>query len=265
MFECRNVQFRYRQKQLFQDLSLEIPTGKVTAILGANGSGKSSLLKLLANQQKPQKGQILLKNKALSQWKSRPFAQTVTLVAQEHGAIAPIRVREFLLFGRLPYRGWGLQFTQEDQERVTEILNQTGLNELADSYLDELSGGQRQRVYVAQAFVQETEVLLLDEPTTFLDMHAQIAFFEMIQNYQRRFDVTVVMVLHDVNQALHYSQEVILMEEGQVVAQGPTSGVLTNERIEAVLGIRGQMMQQAEQLPAYYRIAGTVGKGENSK
>ena len=209
----------YDGKTIVSDVSITIPKNKISVILGANGCGKSTLLKTFAKLLKPEKGSILLDGKSIFTMPSKQMAQTLGLLPQSPIVPEGIKVTDLVARGRFPYRKLlgGLQ--KEDFAAVEEALEMMGITKLADRCVDELSGGQRQRVWIALALAQQTDILLLDEPTTYLDIRYQLQILKLIRQLNREYGITIVMVLHDINQSLYYSDEIVALKAGKCIAQ----------------------------------------------
>jgi iron complex transport system ATP-binding protein len=222
-------------------LDLTLPTGKVTAIVGANGCGKSTLLRALARLLSPQAGAVLLDGHDLQRLPTRDVARRLGLLPQ--GPVTPdgITVTDLVRRGRIPHTSVFRQWSRADQKAVDEALATTGLTDLADEHVDALSGGQRQRAWLAMVVAQDTPLLLLDEPTTYLDMAHQLDVLELVRALHSG-GRTVVMVLHDLNQAARYSDHLIAMRAGQVVAAGPPSDVLTPALVADVFSVRCRVL-----------------------
>ena len=236
------VTLAYRaDRPVVSDLDLQVPTGSVTAVIGANGSGKSTVLKALARLLRPTSGTVLLDGRDISALPTRSVARTVGLLPQ--GPVTPdgITVADLVRRGRLPHTSLLRQWSPADQEAVDSALATTGLSALADEEVDALSGGQRQRAWLALTVAQDTPLLLLDEPTTYLDVAHQLDVLELVRDLNAG-GRTVVMVLHDVNQAARYADHLVAMRDGRVVAAGPPADVLTPELLADVFGVRCRVL-----------------------
>ncbi|AIS63409.1 ABC transporter ATP-binding protein [Listeria ivanovii] len=244
--EVKDVSFSYNYAEpILKNISFTIQKNKINTIVGPNGSGKSTLLEILARLLEPDTGEVLLKRKSIFDWKAKKFAQNVAVVHQNNILPSELTVKELLYFGRLPYKNWRMTKTKEDDLAVESALIQTELVEKADKMVESLSGGERQRVFVATALVQETPILLLDEPTTFLDMYYQLEILELIKRLNKDENLTIVMILHDLNQALAYSDQLIVMKDGAVVAKGDPKELLTAELIAETYGVHADILEDA--------------------
>lgn len=227
-----------RGTRIFDGLDLDIREGVVTTLIGANGSGKSTLFNLLTKNLKPQAGSIFLPAGDISALRLKDFAKLVAIVHQRNSAPGDLSVEKLVGYGRYPFQGLGQKRDADEDERmVAWALETTGLSELADAPVASLSGGQAQRAWIAMALAQGSKVLLLDEPTTYLDVRYQLDILRLVRRLNAEFGITVVMVLHDINQALCYSDEVVALADGRIVAQGAPREVVTPDVIKRVYGI----------------------------
>lgn len=233
----------YGARQIVSDLSVSIPPGKVTIIIGANACGKSTLLKGLGRLLPPRSGAVYLDGRSISELPTREVARLVGILPQSPTAPESITVADLVGRGRYPHQGWLRTWSSEDTEAVATALTATDTLELAERSVDELSGGQRQRVWIAMALAQSTDVLLLDEPTTFLDINHQIEVLDLLSDLNRKSGKTIVMVLHDLNLAARYADQVIAMKNGAVVAQGAPYDVVTAEIVEEVFGLEAHIIE----------------------
>ena len=235
--QTQNLSVGYDETTIIEDLNLEIPAHKVSVIIGANGCGKSTLMKTLSRLLKPEKGQVVLDGKAVHGYPSTQLAQMLGLLPQSPTVPEGITVADLVARGRYPYRKFMQNMTKEDYAAVEDALERMGITELANRCVDELSGGQRQRVWIALALAQETDILLLDEPTTYLDIRYQIEILQLVKKLNQEFGITIIMVLHDINQAIAYSDNVIGMKDGKVLVEGDPEEVITEESIRELYGI----------------------------
>ncbi|WP_022873250.1 ABC transporter ATP-binding protein [Nesterenkonia alba] len=234
---AESITIGYDRKIISEDLSVEVPEDSFTAIIGPNGCGKSTLLRALARVLTPSAGEVLLDGKAVQQYRSKELAQRLGLLPQSSLAPDGIRVADLVSRGRAPHQGLFQQWQASDEEAVNAALQATKLTELSGRLVDELSGGQRQRVWVAMLLAQQTSIMLLDEPTTFLDIAHQYELMELFRGFHEQ-GKTVVTVLHDLNQAARYADHLIVMRDGRVIATGHPQDVITGEMVEEVFGLR---------------------------
>ncbi|WP_165241549.1 ABC transporter ATP-binding protein [Corynebacterium lizhenjunii] len=231
------VSLAYGQRTIIEGLSVDIRPGKVTSIIGPNGCGKSTLLRSLSRLLAPTAGSIVLDGADISRLPAKALAQQLGLLPQSPAAPDGIVVADLVGRGRTPYQGLLGRWSQRDYDIVAQAMESTGTAQLAQRSLDELSGGQRQRVWIAMALAQDTDILLLDEPTTYLDIRHQLEVLELLRALNRERSTTIVMVIHDLNLAARYSDELIAVADGHIVAQGPPVDTLTPQTVRDVFGI----------------------------
>lgn len=236
------VTLAYDQATVIQNLDVEVPEGRITSVVGPNGCGKSTLLRSLARLMKPRGGAIYLDGDAISNLPTREVARRLGILPQSPAAPEGLTVRELAAQGRYPHQGWLRQWSKEDERAVEKALETTGVVELADRPLDTLSGGQRQRAWISMALAQETETLLLDEPTTFLDMAHQLEVLQLLARLNKDEGRTILMVLHDLNNAARYSHQVIALSKGRVFAAGPPEEVVTPDLLREVFGVEANVV-----------------------
>lgn len=238
-FRVQGLSFGYENKTVLQDLNLAIPKGKITTLIGPNGCGKSTLFQLLTKNLKPAKGQIFLGSTPLDKLSLKDFARRVAIVHQNNTAPGDLTVEQLVAYGRIPYTKMGHSASSPEDVRLIErAMRITGILPLRDRTIQNLSGGQRQRVWIAMALAQGTDIILLDEPTTYLDIRYQIQILRLVQMLNRRFGYTIIMVLHDMNQTIRYSDRIVaLSNRGKVVAQGDPTEVVTTEMLKEVYGV----------------------------
>lgn len=234
---AQDLDLAYYNRQIVSDLNVAIPEGKFTVIVGPNACGKSTLLRALARLLPPAKGTVLLDGSNIAKLKTKQIARRLGLLPQSSIAPEGITVGELVSRGRHPHQSFLKQWTDADETAVLAALRATNTEILSSRLVDELSGGQRQRVWVAMVLAQETPLLLLDEPTTFLDVAFQIELLDLFSQLNNEHGHTLVAVLHDLNQACRYADEIIAMKNGAVVAQGAPSQIVTSELVHEVFGI----------------------------
>ena len=232
----------YGDRQIVENLTVDIPTGKVTVIIGANGCGKSTLLRGLARLLPPQHGAVLLDGRSITSIPSKQVAKVMGLLPQTPIAPEGSTVADLVGRGRYPHQGWFRQWSADDDRAVAEALTATSTLELADRPIEDMSGGQRQRVWIAMALAQETDLLLLDEPTTYLDLSHQLEVLDLLTDLNRRRGTTVVIVMHDLNLACRYADHLIAMKDGRISAEGSPTEVVTSESMLEVFGLRAQII-----------------------
>ncbi|MFJ4920966.1 ABC transporter ATP-binding protein [Streptomyces sp. NPDC088725] len=234
---ARELTLAYEERTVVHDLDLAVPDGRVTVIVGPNACGKSTTLRALGRLLKPRTGSVLLDGEELAKIPTRQIARSIGLLPQSPVSPEAITVADLVSRGRQPHQHWWQQWSDEDERAVTAAMERTDVTALADRSVDELSGGQRQRVWIAMALAQETDLLLLDEPTTFLDIAHQVEVLDLVRRLNHEQGRTVVIVLHDLNQAARYADHLVAMKEGRIVAEGSPAEVVTAELVREVFGL----------------------------
>ncbi len=235
----------YGERTIIDGLDVAVPDGSFTVIVGPNACGKSTLLRALSRLLRPQAGQVLLDGKPVASYRGKEFAQQVGLLPQQSIAPEGITVIDLVSRGRFPYQRMFQQWTDDDQRAVDRALAVTRLTELSTRPVEALSGGQRQRVWIAMALAQETPILLLDEPTTYLDLAHQLEVLGLCAELNAE-GKTLVAVLHDLNQAARFATHLIAMRSGAIIATGPPAEILTAELVADVFGVRAQVLPDPE-------------------
>jgi iron complex transport system ATP-binding protein len=236
--EAQDVRLGYAERDVVAGLSLTIAEGRITSIVGANACGKSTLLRGLARLLKPRGGAVHLDGRSIATLPTREVAKRLVVLPQAPIAPEGITVVDLVGRGRFPHRGLLRTWSSSDEAAVAAAMEATGVLDLAERPIDELSGGQRQRVWIAMALAQDTPVLLLDEPTTFLDVAHQVEVLDLLTDLNRTDGRTIVLVLHDLNQACRYSHHLIAMRDGSIAAQGTPAEIVTADLVEEVFGMR---------------------------
>ncbi|OOR30927.1 ABC transporter ATP-binding protein [Bacillus mycoides] len=236
--EIKNVTFSYDNvTDRLKSVSSEIELGKITTIIGPNGCGKSTLLGVMSRNHNPRSGEVMLDGKAISQYKPKEFARKLAVVHQQNEAPSDITVEKLTSFGRMPYKNIFSTQTDEDSEAIERALTCTRLQDKRDKPIHALSGGERQRVWIAMTLAQNTPMLFLDEPTTYLDIYYQLEILELVKELNEVHGLTIVMVLHDINQAIRYSDHIIVMKDGEIVMKGKPGEVVTEDMIKTIYGV----------------------------
>lgn len=247
--QIKNLSVSYEKTQVIQGLDLSIPAGKISIIIGSNGCGKSTLLKTVARILKPSAGEIYIGGKEIRTQKPKNIAKEVAFLPQSPKCPDQITVRELVGYGRFPYQKAVGGMDQHDKEQVEWAIRQTGLEAIADRLVDCLSGGQRQRAWIAMTLAQETPTILLDEPTTYLDMAHQLEVLELLKKLNREKQYTIVMVLHELNLACRFADHMIGMKDGNVVCEGSPKEAITKETLKQIYGIDAELMESPEGYP----------------
>jgi len=237
-----HLRLAYDDLVVVDDLTLAIPTAAITAIVGPNACGKSTLLRAMARLLTPRGGVVLLDGEAIRSLPTRTVAQLLGILPQQPIAPDGITVTDLVARGRHPHQRWFRQWSRADQTAVEEALAATSITDLADRSVDELSGGQRQRVWIAMALAQGTDIMLLDEPTTFLDLTHQIDVLDLLCDLNREYGRTIVCVLHDLNLACRYASHLVAMKDGSIVAVGTPAQVVTEATVREVFDLDARVI-----------------------
>jgi iron complex transport system ATP-binding protein len=237
------ISYRSTEEPVVDGESIRVPPGEVTALVGPNGSGKSTLLKGLANQLALDRGIVRLDGEEIHALGTKELARRLGLLSQENVAPESITVADLIGHGRYPHRGFFDSMTEEDRAAIDRAISLAGIDHLRDREVGSLSGGQKQLVWIAMVLAQDTDVLLLDEPTTFLDLHHQLEVMGIVETLRGESETTVVLVLHDVEQAARYADHVIALHEGEIYARGTPEEVLTEEALAEVFGVKATIEQ----------------------
>jgi iron complex transport system ATP-binding protein len=239
--ETRQLTLSYGERNIIEQLDLQIPRGKITVFIGSNGCGKSTLLRSLARLLKPKEGAVLLDGHAIAKQSTKEVAKRLAILPQGPTAPEGLTVLQLVKQGRYPYQNWLQQWSEEDERMVKQALDATQLTPLADRAVDSLSGGQRQRAWIAMTLAQGTETILLDEPTTYLDMSHQIEILDLLYELNQTEQRTIVMVLHDLNLACRYAHHIVAVHNQSVYAQGRPDEVMTEELVRNVFQMECQI------------------------
>jgi iron complex transport system ATP-binding protein len=236
-----NLSIGYPDHLLFENLNLSIPRGEITVFVGSNGCGKSTLLRSIARLLKPVDGSVLLEGKDIHSMSSRNVAKKMGILPQ--GPVSPegLTVHDLVKQGRYPHQSWLTRWTEEDTKKTEAAMAATRISDLRDQALDTLSGGQRQRAWIAMTLAQDTDVILLDEPTTYLDMTHQIDILDLLFELNEQKNRTIVMVLHDLNLASRYAHNIVAIKDGGVYAQGKPETIISCDLVRAVFGMECQV------------------------
>lgn len=234
----QKLSISYQQRQVIDSLDLTLPTAKVSVLIGSNGCGKSTLLKAMARLLTPQSGSVILEGTDIHTSNTAQIARKLAILPQSPVAPEGITVRQLVSLGRFPYQNWLRQWSEEDEKQVNEALRLTGTVALQHRQVDALSGGQRQRVWIAMTLAQATPTLLLDEPTTYLDLAHQVEILELLRGLNQQQGKTIIMVLHDLNLACRYADHLVAVHQGRVYAQGAPQEIMTETLVRKVFNLR---------------------------
>ncbi|WP_063060227.1 ABC transporter ATP-binding protein [Nocardia sienata] len=244
VLRAENLALGYDGAPVVNDLTFDVPTGSVTSIIGPNGCGKSTLLRGLGRLIAPRAGRVLLDGKPINTLPTRQVARRVSILPQSPAAPPGLTVADLVSRGRHPRQRWYEQFSVLDETTLRDVLNSTGMLDLAGARLEELSGGQRQRAWISMTLAQETGIMLLDEPTTYLDLAHQVELLELIVRMNREHNRTVLMVLHDISLAARYSDHLVAMKNGAIVTQGTPAQVVRPDVLRDVFGLAAQVVTE---------------------
>lgn len=236
-FRVKGLISGYENKTIINGIDLEIPKNKISVIIGANGCGKSTLLKTMAKLIKPSEGDVTLDGKAIHKYPPKQLARILGLLPQSPVVPDGITVADLVGRGRFPHQSLLSGWTKKDYEVVENAMEFMNITEFANHDIDELSGGQRQRVWIAMALAQQTDILFLDEPTTFLDITYQVEILDLLTNLNREYGTTIVMVLHDINLSARYADHIFAVKNGKLIAEGKPAEVLTSDLVKTVFDL----------------------------
>lgn len=235
--KVKDLTVAYEDKVIIENMNLSIPKGEISIIIGANGCGKSTLLKTIARILKPKKGNIFIHGKNVKESKPKALAREMAVLPQSPVCPDGLTVKELIAYGRFPHQKTMAGLSIHDNEMIEWAIKETGLTEFADRPVDSLSGGQRQRAWIAMTLAQETDLILLDEPTTYLDMSYQLEVLLLLQKLNREKKITIVIVLHELNNACRFANHIIGLKKGKVVCEGKPSDVITTASLREIYGI----------------------------
>ncbi|WP_037161765.1 ABC transporter ATP-binding protein [Rhodococcoides fascians] len=233
----------YGDRIIVENLDLDVHTGVITTVIGPNGCGKSTLLRSLGRLLKPKAGKVVLDGKAISSMRTKDVARVLGMLPQAPTAPEGLTVGDLVSRGRHPHQSWVRQWSSDDESEVANALELTGVGDLADRPVDELSGGQRQRAWISMALAQGTDILLLDEPTTYLDLAHSVEVLDLVDRLHEEMGRTVIMVLHDLNLAVRYSDQLIVMSQGKIVESGKPQDIISEKLLMDVFGLEASVIE----------------------
>ncbi|MBE6066787.1 MAG: ABC transporter ATP-binding protein [Clostridium lundense] len=239
----KNLSISYGNIDIVKDLNLNIPKGKITTIIGANGCGKSTILKTIARILQPKSGAIYVNGKDIQGQSSKEIAKVMAVLPQTPQAPKGLTVDELVAYGRFPHQSGFGKLQKEDREVIDWALEVTGIKEYKNRPIEALSGGQRQRVWIAMALAQETEILLLDEPTTYLDLAHQLEILKLLQDLNKKQNRTIVMVIHELNNAARFADYMVGVKKGKIVCHGSAEEVMTKENLKEIFNIDAEVVK----------------------
>lgn len=247
----KNISKAYNEKKVLDNISFEIPQGKVVSFIGPNGAGKSTVMGIISRLLKKDGGEIIFQGKELSQWKSRDLAKKLSILTQSNNIQMKLTVKELVTFGRFPYSG--SRITKEDDEIIQQAISYMELEEFQDRFIDDLSGGQRQRAYIAMVIAQDTDYILLDEPTNNLDIYHSTNMMKIVRRLCDELGKTMILVLHEINFAAFYSDYICAFKDGKIAAYGTVEEVMTKENLSSIYNVDFEMQEiQGKPLSIYY-------------
>ncbi len=240
--ETKNLNISYGSLDIVKDLNLSIPKGKITTIIGANGCGKSTILKTVARILQPKSGNIYINGKDINSQKTKDLAKIMAVLPQSPQAPSGLTVEELIAYGRFPHQSGFGKLKKEDNDIINWALEVTGISEFRDRSIEALSGGQRQRAWIAMALAQETDILVLDEPTTYLDLAHQLEVLNLLEELNKKQGTTIVMVIHELNNAARFADHMIGVKKGQIVCEGSAYDVMTKENLKELFNIDAEIV-----------------------
>ena len=253
ILEIKNLSISYKDNKIIDDIDLDIERGKIYSIIGPNGCGKTTLIRAMSRNIKPQNGDILLSGKNIFKTGTKNVARKMAVLYQSNSTMSDATVRQLVQYGRFAYKRWWKGFEKEDAEIVDWALEKTGLAAFENRKINTLSGGERQRAWIAMAIAQKPEILLLDEPTTFLDICHQLEIMELVAKLNREEGITIVMVLHDINHAARYSDELIVIKDHKIFKKGDPWTILKSDVLRCAFRVEAQISRDVEtNKPIFY-------------
>lgn len=243
MIETKQLQLNYGENIIIEPLDLVLPKGEISVLIGANGCGKSTLLRSIAKLLKPKSGSILLSEEDITNFSTKETAKKLAILPQQPMAPEGLTVLQLVKQGRFPYQNWRRQWSKEDQQIVEQAISATGLTEFKNHEIDNLSGGQKQRAWIAMTLAQQTEIILLDEPTTYLDLTHQIEVLDLLYKLNHEENRTIVMVLHDINLACRYADNIVSLVNKGIYAQGKPKEIITADLVQDVFQLNCEIIE----------------------
>lgn len=264
IMQVENIDLGFAGTPVLKNLTMAVKKGQMMSIIGPNGSGKSTLLKALSRNLKPDKGNVYLSGSNIASLSAKVIARKMAVLPQAPQAPKDLTVKDLVEYGRYPHQNWWQAKSEQDSHCVKWALAQTGLEDMADRIVSTLSGGERQRVWIAMALAQKPEILLLDEPTTYLDICHQLEIMELLADFNQEHNLTVVMVLHDINHAARYSDCVAVLHHGEIFAIGKPAEVITSHMLRVVFGVESEIGIDNKGKPVVTITGLTKKRGSNT-
>lgn len=246
---AKNLCLGYNENIIVEDLDIDIKRGSVVTIIGPNGSGKSTILKSFAKLLSPTSGSVIVESQDLSEMTMRCLAKKVSILLQRNSCPADIKVKDLLYYGRAPHKKWYESNNKEDDKIIEDAIKKTRIEKMVDREVSRLSGGESQRVWLAMAIAQDPEILLLDEPTTYLDIGYQIELLDLIMEINQTTNMTVIMVLHDLNQASRYSDKLYVLKDGEIYDQGCPTEIINEKMLADVYNLEAEIIHDNDGRP----------------
>ncbi len=261
MLKVKNLSLGYDDSVIVNDVSFDIPKNSITTIIGPNGCGKSTILKALSKNKKPINGDILFQDKSINNMETKQLAKKMSILPQSPKVPDDFTTRDLVGYGRYPHLNWTGRLTKKDHEVIDWAIRETKLEKLQHRHVSTMSGGERQRAWIAMALAQQPEILLLDEPTTFLDICHQFELLELVKKLNKEMGITIVMVLHDLNQAARYSEKIIVVKDGKKYREGKPRDIISKQVLEDVFNIEVNVLEDKDNNCPYF-IPKNIKMGE---
>ncbi|NEU04597.1 ATP-binding cassette domain-containing protein [Clostridium senegalense] len=246
VLRVENLKVSYGEKEVLKGINFNIESGKIVSIIGPNGCGKTTLLKTISRNLKPNEGKILLNGKDVYKFKNKNLARIMATLSQSNVCPDDVSIKELVSYGRYAHKKFFSGFTKEDEEIINWAISRTGLNEMKNRKVITLSGGERQRAWIAMAIAQKPSILILDEPTTYLDISYQLELLDLIKSLNEKEKITIVMVLHDINQACKYSHELIVIKNGYLYEKGSPSKIINDNMLKEVFRLKAYINEDKD-------------------
>lgn len=252
ILKAEDITVKYDDKEVVKKVSIDIAKGEIVSIIGPNGSGKSTILKVLSRYLKPAEGKILLEEKDIHKMKTKQVARKIAVLPQIRNVSSDITVETLVSYGRYPYLKFDNRLKTEDYEIIEWAITKTGMSDMKDRMIETLSGGEQQRAWIAMALAQKPKILILDEPTTFLDISYQLEVLELIKEMNEKLGITIIMVLHDINQAIRFSHKIYTIKDGRVYKSGNAKKLINQELLRNVFRIEADIVEDNSNQCLYY-------------